>query len=517
MCTDDYLTEHPCDEPYTIGDDGLCSKLVEDALWEHGPSRLVFSVFVGVVSLACLLTQLRRLRILWLEATQRANRERSFAQWLLVPSTQMNIFLTYLSILLLIHSVDIFGYGGRLHFVFAMLVMDQATFAVVAVVVHGLAGWWRTALRICHAHIERWLLILSWSTVLLCGVDLSLMSFLGIHMRPVDGTLGVINGFIDAAKLFILAVVIISCQIFVVAVFVHMQKLLREGNAVMTTSTTAGRSPTSRRDGNATDAPRGNDASMKSAYRGMQLSMCSNKVYVEATIASSDKIAPAPRGSTPRRINVLRSPTAARASLVSGSEGDAGRGTADRARRSSIVAPALEDRPTASFMPVATKNYTLYQLGKHVAVILVFGTLGLMLIMARIVVRLENCWIWPQTPEKYQWYNEIVAVQLGSLVFGIQANTKKSFKASRRTRLSVSSARVAQRRLATDNGLVPPPSSCMPASLAGDTERRVAPARTSSPASLPGFACQDGGARMDAMRALREESTAPLRVESMDF
>jgi len=54
MCTREYLTEFPCDLPFTVGPDGECSVTIEAVLLSRGPSRIIFMVYSTLISIVVL-------------------------------------------------------------------------------------------------------------------------------------------------------------------------------------------------------------------------------------------------------------------------------------------------------------------------------------------------------------------------------------------------------------------------------------------------------------------------------
>jgi len=54
--------EHPCDEPFDLDSRGNCTLLIEEEILKNGPSRILFSVCISILSVLGLVVGIRKVR-----------------------------------------------------------------------------------------------------------------------------------------------------------------------------------------------------------------------------------------------------------------------------------------------------------------------------------------------------------------------------------------------------------------------------------------------------------------------
>lgn len=201
MCTDDYLEEHPCNEPYT-GD--RCDLLIERSITRHGSSRMVLLAYSMLISTVSLAMTILRLKDVW-DVSPNGRRRgwaglRAFAS---APATQMYLGGLYAEFALAVHSIDLGGYGGRLPLLLSNMLIDQCTFGLIVVIVSGLHSWHQSlqvGKRVGDTRASRGkaaLLTALFASQVGCVIAEDMY-------RPPDAARGVYNGHINAVKLLFL-------------------------------------------------------------------------------------------------------------------------------------------------------------------------------------------------------------------------------------------------------------------------------------------------------------------------
>jgi len=102
MCTKEYLTEHPCDKPWLPhSETGECSVLAEDYILQHGPSRIVLSIYATLIPLFAVYVTRNKLQDIWKNSKRRSlqrgirDKKEQLKQFLYSPSCQLYLFVSY--------------------------------------------------------------------------------------------------------------------------------------------------------------------------------------------------------------------------------------------------------------------------------------------------------------------------------------------------------------------------------------------------------------------------------------
>lgn len=203
MCTDDYLTEHPCDRPYTL-ERGQCTLLIERYINRHGPSRIVMTAYVVVINLFCLVLSLRNFAKMRVTFLRRHALNNGWRHFLAMPGAQMHLSMIGVFVSILVSCYDIRGYGGRLSYMVHLLMSEFGTCSMIFTVYAATATWWKAIM----GHAADGDSSFSWFVgqcvfFVIVLANHTAMPILAIHYRPDDATIGVIDGRIYAYKLVI--------------------------------------------------------------------------------------------------------------------------------------------------------------------------------------------------------------------------------------------------------------------------------------------------------------------------
>jgi len=108
MCSRAYREEFPCDLPYLQNESRECKILAEDFILEHGPSRIIYSTFVALVSVLSLCVSLGKLRLLLIQQESTQGKQ-SFGNVIDKPGIKIYSFCILYSVLSCIMSIDVLG------------------------------------------------------------------------------------------------------------------------------------------------------------------------------------------------------------------------------------------------------------------------------------------------------------------------------------------------------------------------------------------------------------------------